>query len=59
MKNYFELANKLVIRTEKNEGPICVISARQPEAREIMGSLQIDQHDFDSALDPTKSRGLK
>lgn len=60
MKNYFELANKLVIRTEKNEGPICVISAPSAhEAREIMGSLQIDQHDFDSALDPDEISRLE
>ena len=53
MKTYFEIENKTVTCVTNDTSSICVIAAPDKlETQEILETLNIDQYDLDSALDP-------
>lgn len=53
MKNYFELKNGAVVPSEPAKSDILVYTLPdEQEKKELIDTLQIDQHTLDSALDP-------
>ena len=53
MKDFFEIKNGLVISSTKEQGKIIVYSVpTEIEKKELLETLQLDQHALDSALDP-------